>query len=217
MATCQAIINLPYTTGLPRDVAQMTFAFVTPDLDESTTDEVILRLQDFMNLTVGPSFRALASFISSTVDRTKCFIEVFDISDLPSGPPIRRVGFTLGPPQTPGSLPLEVALCSSFQGERIESMPQERRRGRIYLGPFNPSVISTSAADPRPAALLVSSLEASTQRLARENDGSDILWCVWSRKSDLLVEIDNGWVDNEWDTQRRRERGATARSIWSRV
>jgi hypothetical protein len=40
------------------------------------------------------------------------------------------------------------------------------------------------------------------------------LWGVHSRKNNNINAVTNGWIDNEFDTQRRRRILATARTLW---
>lgn len=214
MTSYQAVLNLPYKSGLPRDVSQLTFAFNGPSPSSGVYDEITARVQSWINVMPPTGSAALSRYISQVVDRPKCFIEIYDISSLPAGPPKHRHQFTLGTSASGQSLPLEVALCSSFQGDRVGVEPQRRRRGRVYLGPLNVAAMGGTADDPRPATDLMTNLRLASAELAYENGNDGITWCVWSRKDDLLVTITNGWVNNEWDTQRRREGRETLRQLW---
>jgi hypothetical protein len=42
---------------------------------------------------------------------------------------------------------------------------------------------------------------------------SAVKWVVYSPKLDAFAEVDNLWVDNAFDTQRRRGERPTARTV----
>lgn len=62
---------------------------------------------------------------------------------------------------------------------------------------------------------MIGDVVRSFQKLKDEADASLIWqWRIWSPTNNNSVLIDNGWVDNAWDTQRRRGVEATARTIF---
>jgi hypothetical protein len=101
----------------------------------------------------------------------------------------------------------------SFQGTPLSGTPQSRRRGRIYFGPFRTSGLNTQG---RPAAGLITSLvNAGDALLAASDAAANWQWVIWSPTTGLEVGVANGWVDDEFDTQRRRGRVPTARTTFS--
>lgn len=97
----------------------------------------------------------------------------------------------------------EVALCLSFRG----GVNTARQRGRIYLGPLGYN--DTDSARPE-VSLITNALNLAT---AFSNlGGVDIDWCVHSpttRAGSLDLgpsthPVKLAWVDDAWDTQRRR-------------
>ena len=119
-------------------------------------------------------------------------------------------GFMVAPAGNP--LPPEVALCLSFEGLPTSGIPQARRRGRIYLGPLD---VDGLAPVGRPTTTVVNRLVAAGEvlRLASVAAAS-WTWCVFSVVNDVNVPISRGWVDDEYDTQRRRGRVATVRTVF---
>ena len=122
-------------------------------------------------------------------------------------------------PASDVALPQEVALCMSFySGRNLPSL-----RGRIYLGPLNASVLGPHngiVADAIVAQaagimgeLLAGDVSIATPVLAPLGDhtAAPAAWCQYSRKDHILHPVSAGWVDNEWDTQRRRRLKATSR------
>lgn len=111
------------------------------------------------------------------------------------------------------SMPPEVAVCCSFQGTKVSGQPQSRRRGRVYLGPLRSSFLGTTG---RPASTLAPAVVSGALPLLALNVGagiSDMKWVVASTFGGRAA-VDNGWVDNEFDTQRRRGRKFTVRTVW---
>nr|CRY97714.1 hypothetical protein [uncultured prokaryote] len=105
--------------------------------------------------------------------------------------------------------PTEVALVLSFEAAKESGSDQRRRRGRIYLGPLN------AAATDRPNAGFVAVLrDAGAALLAASDLATGWSWVQYSPTNEAYNEIASGWVDNEWDTQRRRGRKATTRSTF---
>lgn len=109
-------------------------------------------------------------------------------------------------------MPTEVALCLSYQGPQESGQPQRRRRGRVYIGPLTQANNDSSG---RPASAAISVLQGAGAALLAASDADlDWEWVVFSRVNNTAIGVINGWVDNEWDTQRRRGRTATTRSTF---
>lgn len=159
--------------------------------------------------------------------------------ETPSGPPVASF---LGTPDelvamNGGSTPLpaEVAICVSYQGTPGPGLVQSRRRGRIYFGPLNTAASTNVGGVARPAANVRTQLGDRYNRLLQAVDGQ-VEAVVYSRpfagrvgavkdngepKPDLppraafTVGIDQLWVDDEFDTQRRRGLQRTGRTLVS--
>ena len=117
-----------------------------------------------------------------------------------------------------GGLPEEVAICLTLHGE---SPITPRRRGRLYIGPLaNQSNVlqqATSSLPARPedstASNIVDVLLEKATVLA--DVVSPLKWCIRSvTPSENYVAVTGGWVDNAFDTQRRRGPDPTARRAW---
>lgn len=137
-------------------------------------------------------------------------------TSLPGTPPnypFRTFGWNFSAALSAGTMPTEVAMVLSFQGSRAAGFPQGRRRGRIFLGPLLGSVGGADGR-PIPAARTTIANAAAVLKTDLAAPG-DQYWAVWSGADMQAVEIDNGWVDNAFDTQRRRGVATTDRTIWS--
>ncbi len=112
------------------------------------------------------------------------------------------------------ALPHEVALCLSFFAGR--NLP--RSRGRIYVGPF--AIIANSNGRPTPQ--LRSSIADRASNVGRTTE--NVTWVMVTnggtpvRKEPAGAKvITAGWVDDAFDTQRRRGAGPSTRTNWSAV
>lgn len=216
-----ATVHLPYTTGLPEDESVNTFAFVWDGTGDEPTTEITTALTDFYNVSGGTAVRAL---ISEVVDRgtDKCHVDLAPIIDAGPVPNIGGVyfqdHFTLGAPHgtgTPVSLPLECAIVCSFYASIPTLTSIRRRRGRIYLGPLDIVALDTTGPFPMIPSSTTDSLADACQSLQEDAAVAGFPWAVWSRAAGDLFPVDSGWVNNEFDTQRRRGAEATARSNWT--
>lgn len=216
-----ATVTLPYTSGLPEDVAINTFAFAnsssTDPLEADLTDLIV----DFYTSTYAGD--ALGDFISPVVDRTTnaCVVTLAEIVDagptVDIGPVYYSDTFTLGAPEsgTPLSMPLEVAVVNSFRNV-TGSGSVARRRGRIYIGPLEADAsLVLDGAYPVVSSELLLTLAGASEALAIASTAADYPWCVWSRVNGTLQPVEAGFINNEFDTQRRRGAEATNRENWS--
>lgn len=213
MAILRAQVTFEHDSGLPADRSVNTFHFLTTSGDQvPIAQEIRDALHDFYKLAPTGSTTVLSSLFSS--DLSGAFsVAFYDLSDPEPRQPIYEFSFA---PFTPGSsaLPEEVTLCLSFQAPAISGSSQARRRGRIYVPPLmNTATVITSTGDPAAGSnQLIPTLAACGNMLLLESEtAANWSWAVYSRVNGTAVAVDNGWVDNAWDTQRRRGRIATSR------
>lgn len=112
-------------------------------------------------------------------------------------------------------LPQQIALCLSYRtdyGTSVEHegagpRPAERKRGRIFLGPWNDSTSNNFSGPPdyqsAPNHLLSLAIGHAGQALLGAAPAA--IFGVWSRKDNLVRPVTQMWVDDRWDTQRRRD------------
>lgn len=203
---------------LPGDVSVNTFHFDAPDKDTETNLGIANRVIAFYNSEPFTSSNIVAYFLSTVITRAfkGCGIELIDMTDPTPRVPYFSDGFTLGEPSGSASLPNEVALCASWQAERLSGVNQARRRGRIFLGPLTTGAAASASGDPaRPVAGIINLAALSSKKLVVDSlaDGAPLV--VYSRVSNSTAEVHSGWVDNDFDTQRRRQPLATDRQLWT--
>lgn len=213
-----AVVTMPHTSNLPRDVTVNTFHFDTDGDVEDAAPAIVANLVAFYNATVTPPGNPISYYLAGVISRANdsSRIELINMTDPKPRVPFYTDTFALGVPGSTQALPNEVALCTSWQAPTISGVNQARRRGRIFLGPLaNGASDAASGVPVRPIASLLTTLKGASQRLVVDSlaDGNPLV--VYSRVSGGLAQVSNGWIDNEFDTQRRRQPMATARTTWS--
>lgn len=151
-----------------------------------------------------------------------------------TGSPIKESTYAgVGAAASAGAAPGQVAVCLSYHGDLTglhesipgapagpegDTHPKARRRGRLFIGPLNQSAVQAGSAPARPSAGLIGSLTAAADKLEVDSSlvqGAGSGWAVFSPTSGSWVLVEGGWVDNRFDTQRRRLIGATSRTTWA--
>lgn len=216
MARIRAVVTLPYTTGLPQDVVVNTFHFLTGASPANAAEmtEIVTNVIAFYNSDFGTPGDPVSEYICEKVSRVAdaCTVELFDIDDPEPRQAVDSQTFTLGPVAVTGTLPYEVALCASFEAAPVSGIPQARRRGRVFIGPLNGA--ADNSTNGRPETAFMQALIDAMSGMWALQSGSSVTWCVYSRAGDAMAAVTNGWVDNAWDTQRRRGDDASTRLTW---
>jgi hypothetical protein len=96
--------------------------------------------------------------------------------------------------------------------------PRARHLGRIFLGPLSSAAADFSGRGHRPAAAFRTDVTKAALGLmgAFGPSGSpiDLAWSVWSRRNGGLSAVLGGWMDDRWDSQRRRRPAASVRTLF---
>jgi len=175
-------------------------------------DNVRDMLRDFYTSQADGQPTALTAFMTTQALSGNWTIKAYNLDDAKPRYPVYTDSGTaqMG---SGGGLPSEVALVLSFQAEKIAGEKQSRRRNRVYLGPWDLS----SSAYGMASATLVESLLFAARGLFNAAESSQVWsWKVYSPTDDNELPVNDGWVDNAWDTQRRRGLRATARGVFNR-
>lgn len=209
----RAQVILPYDSGLPRDVAVNTWHFFsdTETDDQQACDDVTVALQGFYDAISG----WLSTFINP-VWRIRYYTSGVDFSSLPFNREDAPTPLTIS---VATSLPLEVSICSSYAASvgGTGTTNAAQRRGRHYIGPLNTGASSSGTNQPaRPTTAMIDDVSAAAHDVIDSLSTSSMNWVVLSRATGgAFSMVDHGWVDNEFDTQRRRGVESTARTSWT--
>lgn len=211
MAHILAQVRLRRTTNLPEDLVINTFHFRTPDALVTAGDKanIASRLEFFYNGTPSGGGNPIRVRLSNLLATTAHSIRLYDMAAAIPRAPIHEGLFDFSGPLGSGSqYPAEVALCISFRGPLLSGTAARRRRGRVYIGPLNPSV-ALDAGDMKPAQ---SMLQDFVNAAADLRDGAGTpKWAVFSEVGNALTDVTHVWCDNAFDTQRRRGAKANLR------
>lgn len=157
-------------------------------------------------------YDSLVSYYSPVITQNGHEIKYSLLPGTPPNYPYDIDVFNLGAAPAGGMLPDEVAVCLSFQGLKAAGAPQARRRGRVYIGPLD----TAAATNNRPAAAFMTAMAnaATTLKAAVEAVSVTSFWCIWSVADGASVIVEDGWIDNAFDTQRRRGVLPTSRTTF---
>lgn len=229
--------NLAHRSGLAKDRVSHSFAIqsATPWDPATELGEMTIPLTSFYN-TVVPGFFSIGSMLSGELSRAANGIEydVYRLDTLaklqggPKGSPVATDRATLVAAGTAAGPPTEVAYCLSYRDTTPPLAPEEapdgadadlkpdrpasRRRGRVFLGPLNNGALTIGAlGEARPVASFRDTVLGAAERLFDELKANLHTWSVWSRQDGEFRGIEEIWVDDAFDTQRRRGVSATAK------
>lgn len=173
-------VALQHSSGLPEDqfVNVLYFEVNAPDSIESNADDIAALYQGIQNFYAG--------------DITSLVIKVYPLA---GGSPelVKTYAFSGGS----GNAPYEVAVCLSYYADD-EANSNARRRGRIYIGPFN------AVGGARPDSTLRAMVLTHGEGLAQIGTASNTTWKMRSQTNNATYKIERVACDDAWDTQRRR-------------
>lgn len=213
MALLRAQVAIPRDTGLPEDVSVNTFHF-------STTNAAPYAAARTAIASALSTFYGGFDEYLGQVNGGPASVKFYDLADpKPRAPLAAPSTFALVTGTNANPLPEEVAICLSFQGAQTSGTSQARRRGRVYLGPLD-ALSTISGGRVQPGATYIGAIRtAAAGLLAAAAASADFDWVVYSPTNAALggaveawyTPVVSGWVDNAFDTQRRRGPTATTR------
>lgn len=225
-------VVLPDTTGIPRDQNVNTW-YAKYGIGSPGSTEFSNACDDFIKFynTINDGVATISSYLASMVDRGsgKASVEVYAIPDARGvlGAPVYSKTWTVAAQNASGvDLPAEVATCLSYHGDftgvaehgAAGTRPKARRRGRIYIGPLITGVLryGHGAGTPqRPDTAWNTRMIDSAQAMASALTGHGWEWNTFSRTDWAIHTVVGGWVDDEFDTQRRRGESPSSRTTYT--
>lgn len=212
-ASCRVQLVLHGGSDLPEDRYINTFHFHSIAAEDPTVFQAQCVLAvDLAFMNAAPDGTQLHSFLSAFVS-TQYELVSYDLALAPGlrVPTIFNGTATTTPT---GGLPSEVAVCLSLAGDPPNNA---RRRGRLYLGPLSDKtavmLAATSSVPPRPSTQVVGSIGVAMAAKAKVlMDSIETPWCIRSMTpTENYVRITRAWVDNSFDTVRKRGEKPSAR------
>jgi hypothetical protein len=208
MALYRLQVIIPMDDNLPANSATNTLHFSAAD-DGSELAAIETAMNTF--------YQNFNTHLSSLITPSTWTYKWFKMSDpLPrvpyrttTGQGALATGTTAAPP--------EVAMCLSYKSAQVSGFPVGRTRNRIYVGPLAQGALDTNG---RPTSTAVTALRNSGNGLLTASAAAGWTWVTYSPTaaaagtSTGIFDVISGWVDNEFDTQRRRGRAATSRTVF---
>lgn len=208
----RAQVRILNNSGLPRDVAMNTFHFRSLSFDPLDDVDTAQAALETLYQSYGPYF--------SPVCDGNANITWYALDVPEPRIPIHFEAFTFIQ-EGSTAMPNEVAVVTSFHAAPAAGAAPGRRRGRLYMGPFNTTPFATGDFDAKVsgAALedFITSWTTFSEAMAA---GGDCRWVVfspttagaqpWSESTlqDSSFDVVGGHIDNAFDTV--RSRGGTA-------
>jgi hypothetical protein len=89
----------------------------------------------------------------------------------------------------------------------------------VYLGPVNAATFASDGTTHRtsvsaPCRADIAHRASILQLNGYPSSGDQIRWHVWSRAGAAVKAVVNGWIDDRYDYQRRREDQGLVRTTW---
>lgn len=208
MAWIRTQVEQQYITNLPADVVVNTLHWTTPyPIDNIPARDAILVA---INNAYGNIETYRSAYLKDTAGLT---VKMYDVTAPPGTSPFYIGGpYNMSSPASATNLPLECAAVVSFRRQSTGGDIPARMRGRAYLGPFNVTALDDGDATtpPKLASGLITGLVNWATDLYAVGEG--VQWAVYSRTDDAMYDVNDGWVDETWDTQRRRGNEPGART-----
>jgi len=215
-------VTIPLDSNVPEDSIVNTW-YMDGDDDPFATfanyaEVAREKLRDF--------YQAIDSVIFPSTVGDTATVKVYDMRD-PEPRQAKYLSSITLTNSSSGPFPGEVALCNSFAVTVASGANAARRRVRIFLGPIAESAGVVIASQNRPSLAARAAVRDAAAALAVATPlgpgfgPGSISWAIYSPTTDQASTIDDsffdvqrGWVDDAWDTQRRRGAAPTARVVF---
>lgn len=147
--------------------------------------------------------------LSRALNYAGTYVKMFDMDAAPGTPPDWQYTFNTNPYATIAnddrSCPWEVAMCLSYEAIAVSGTNRARRRGRVYLGPVHIDMLEFDGfGSCRVSAFTRASVLDAYKTLVDELHAIEAITGPYSKTDNLLFATGTAWIDDAWDTQRRR-------------
>lgn len=204
MTLFRALVRVPALSGAAADSITNTWHF---DIVGTPATEVAN-----INTELTAFYTGLGTYRGDLHSWNSTEVRWYDMTDPKPRTPLFTSTLTTGTPASANNLPHELAICMSFKGQAISGVPVARTRGRLYLGPLSISALDATGRISSTAMAQVVTIGGNMR--AASNSSLNWNWVVYSPTSGSTFTVQSGWVDHEFDVQRRRGFDPTSRSVF---
>jgi hypothetical protein len=216
-------VTLPHVDVAESTDAINTFHFAKAAVTDNFTfiQEMV---EDFYTRANAPNPQMVSQFLSPRIRRdVPATLRIYDDNALDPTGPVHEGSFPLlGALDNRGMIE-EVALCASFHATPIAGVRKQSTSGRVYLGPLNHAAQELNTG--RPSSNFLDVLRLAMIELNAASNSSAVgghKWVVYSPTLDKSLAytgptdfpVVGGFVDNAFDTQRRRGLDPSTRVTW---
>lgn len=207
-----------HDSGLPEDRVAMTTHWATTQVVSIDYANMRDMLIDFWEDAGAGA--ALSTYLSSVLTGAWS-LDIYHLTDPSPRVPVQSYTGALAAAPSGEAMPSEVCLCTSWLAAPESGVAPARLRGRNYIGPLDTSALASSGGVPDPNFL--ADVVRASDALASAADAS-VTWdfVIYSTvlpgtsgAGTRANKVVSGFVDNAFDTQRRRGERASARTTWT--
>jgi hypothetical protein len=208
-------VRFSRTSQLPEDIVIGTFHFF---VSASTTVSaqaatIAQKVIDFYKRPALPG-SAITQLMSNIISRVANAheVRVYDLSQPTPRQPVYSQLFTILAAASAETYPAEVSAVLSVKAPVAPGGNPKRHRGRLYIGPLIPGTnMGVVNGDLRIS--VGSRQQILDAALALMGTNADLVrWGVYSRVDQQIRGITSAYVDDAFDTQRRRGGAPTTRT-----
>ena len=185
--------------------------FVTNTLYLDTLDEAVQVSEDWA-VAIQTFYNAVRTYMSDLLSQNGHEIKFYFVDQPTPNFPFNTVSWNFSSALVGNPLPSECAIVCSYQAVKVNGENQGRRRGRIYLGPLSDDVNLDGRVQPGIQAAIATAFK--TYILDAYGVGLGTRPVVYSATAGTNADVNDGWVDNAFDTQRRRGIASSNRQVW---
>lgn len=209
MSVHKLLVIFEADSELPADAMVNTLYFEGSGSDPENVFDMVF---DFFDADPTGLTSPISEYMSNAALTGQVTFKLYDLADAEPRVPVAEETRTLANISSSAALPTEVALVFSYHSAFTSGTAAARSRGRIYIG----GLAAFTNTNGRPASTLTGTMAAAGRDLIQASNAS-VSW-EWQQYSTLTetgrIAV-GGWVDNAWDTQRRRGLDSTVRTTFT--
>lgn len=177
-------------------------------------EALALAVRNFYLDTDGIGTNNIRTYMANHAWGDNATVKIYELDDAEPRQPVYEEVYDHIPQNSASvALPSEVSSCISFSAPPAAGVPMARRRGRIYIGPLNVDAVEVggSSLKSRPKAVFMEVACRAFRNLATTMFEAGYAMMQYSPTSGVASAPSVCWMDDAWDTQRRRGVAPTGR------